>query len=1187
MLRHAPRGLACIVAAISGTSLLAQARTDYMNVESPQVSPITTMTAFGRTLLLVCNTPDNSLEIWNTDETIAPVANRFIERVPVGLEPVSVTVAGNRFWTANFLGDSITAGRLEVDAQNNLHARITASRNLPSPVGFQRGDEPMDVACANLGPNGLGGPEVILVSMFSSSSIAMLDANSLLPIGVPAIGPIKAVAPAVGGVQHGIKEPRAIRIKRFGNEVKVVVLATKGGVTHPDSMHDLDVLIGTVTLNGVDFTAPPNQLNQLGSTNYNMRFASNGELFLVGAEAMNFDAEDKPKLRNEATGFVKSMLYRVALPPTIYRRDANLAAGQVVVPKAGLPVEGKPLATLTDLALLESGGVVNKIYVAAMGSDRIGVFSVPSTGGIDVATWNRRTIDLPASTLNGGPRFGPRGLTILPQTNRLYVLNRMDNSVVVVDTSVDQVLPAQSYALRHDPTPNHVKQGRRFLYDAELSGTGFVSCASCHVDGRTDALAWRLGDSNHGGIPGVPAELPPTPAFITSIMGTGTFDIDTPDPDYELAMLAGQTFDPNVPGDGDPNEDKREMVTQSLQGLLNFEVGLDARDLFTNAPFHWRGDKPSVRDFNEAFVTLLGMDNVGDASTGPQGLKDDDMNDFEQFVHSIVYPPNPKQPKDRTYAPGTSAELGLRLFHTVPGPLGGRSCVQCHALPEGSNNRLTVFALDPKVVGFVSLANRQPIESAALRGLFQKEPLLDDAGVTNPNAPIVGHFGLNHNGLQPLTMNLDPVTGRPRLLTSINAFVDAFDRTFNQGPAISFTDRVAIKTFVHQMDWGLAPMVGEVCLIDDAVMGNSVEMAIAFAKVEDMRTQANLANAGLVCLLLSPTASGPTARLRGFRWAPSVLQWVEEPGFAFLGDSSLLALRGAGDSLLVMSVPLGSEQRIAAPTGTPSTLPAIQPQGVDLVGLVTDTAYAAVPALEELVVPKRWATATPPAPPGNTFNGSATYYFDFQSPHHIVGSASSPVDDVFQKTLRMYQFGLLDGQNPQPPLAGAQASNGLYGVTKLRHEAPRRIRVVGTGILMGATLELGIPDAASGPGNTVPSQWHTLPNPPMRTIELPIHPRRVGTQLVWETAAELDPMMAYQMMLGGPMAPGVASTITDVIVSEHNATPPLVTEPAPGQSRPFLLPFRPNDFNWYRIVVRNPGTGAVSSAPVFRQLKML
>lgn len=43
-----------------------------------------------------------------------------------------------------------------------------------------------------------------------------------------------------------------------------------------------------------------------------------------------------------------------------------------------------------------------------------------------------------------------------------------------------------------DPTPTLVKQGRAVFYDASHSMHNNLSCASCHIDGRTDMVVWNL-----------------------------------------------------------------------------------------------------------------------------------------------------------------------------------------------------------------------------------------------------------------------------------------------------------------------------------------------------------------------------------------------------------------------------------------------------------------------------------------------------------------------------------------------------------------------------------------------------------------------------------------------------------------------------------------------------------------------
>ena len=47
----------------------------------------------------------------------------------------------------------------------------------------------------------------------------------------------------------------------------------------------------------------------------------------------------------------------------------------------------------------------------------------------------------------------------------------------------------------YNPEPPSVVAGRRFLYDAAFTSShGDSACASCHVFGDFDSLAWDLGN---------------------------------------------------------------------------------------------------------------------------------------------------------------------------------------------------------------------------------------------------------------------------------------------------------------------------------------------------------------------------------------------------------------------------------------------------------------------------------------------------------------------------------------------------------------------------------------------------------------------------------------------------------------------------------------------------------------------
>src|SRR6185312_15470628 len=91
-------------------------------------------------------------------------------------------------------------------------------------------------------------------------------------------------------------------------------------------------------------------------------------------------------------------------------------------------------------------------------------------------------------------RGGPIGLELDEARDRLYVLARFTNELVVVNTRIRAVVDRQRM---FTPEPASVTEGRPFLYDARhTSSHGDSACASCHVFGDFDGLSWDLGAPN-------------------------------------------------------------------------------------------------------------------------------------------------------------------------------------------------------------------------------------------------------------------------------------------------------------------------------------------------------------------------------------------------------------------------------------------------------------------------------------------------------------------------------------------------------------------------------------------------------------------------------------------------------------------------------------------------------------------
>src|SRR5262249_10495225 len=162
--------------------------------------------------------------------------------------------------------------------------------------------------------------------------------------------------------------------------------------------------------------------------------------------------------------------------------------------------------------------------------------------------------------------------------------------------------------------------------DAKLSGNGNAACATCHVDGDNDLIAWDLGD--------------PAGNMVT----------------VTVTATNGQTFLRQQ------HPMKGPMMTQTLRGLVS------------NEPFHWRADKTNFMDFNTTSNTLL----------GGVVMNDQDMNAYRDFINTLTFAPNPNENLDRTYPTnfaGGNAQAGLASFSTQPTGIG--ICVSCHTPPPG------------------------------------------------------------------------------------------------------------------------------------------------------------------------------------------------------------------------------------------------------------------------------------------------------------------------------------------------------------------------------------------------------------------------------------------------------------------------------------------------------------------------
>jgi YVTN family beta-propeller protein len=715
----------------------APASGGFTNFETEPVHPLA-LSADGRHLYAL-NTAGDRLEIFAAQgETL-----RSLGETTVGLRPVALALRGNHVWVVNHLSDSVSV----VDVEDPRRPRVIHT--------LQVGDEPRGIVVA--GPKhdqvfvatamrgetltpGIGRAQLWIFEAARPQmppKILTLFASKPRALAASADGRyVYAAAYLSGNGTATVSGEDAVRLGRASqvslSRVPYSAIPKQGAIVRqaaggwrddqnrdwtsavPFELPDYDVFVIDAAGDGAKVVE---KISNVGTVLFNMAVQpQSGEIWVSNTEAFNLIPHE-PRLRGK---FAHNRITRIF--PGGHRIEAvNLNPHVDDSAAAGAPSQRElSLAQPLDLVFRSDG---DEAYVAAFGSGKIGVLDR-----------NSRVIDRIAVG------FGPAGLALDALRQRLYVLNHLDATVSVVDLKTRRVI--STLPLRHDPTPVVVKEGRAFLYDATLtSRNGDLSCASCHVFGDLDGLAWDLSN---------PSDL--TIDYPMRLKNVGLLE-----PRQALHPLKGP------------------MVTQSLRGLAG------------TAPFHWRGDRfgiayspgadnPSFKDFNSAFVDLLGR---------AEQIPDTAMEAFARFALTIRYPPNPYQRLDRGMEPDEQA--GFEFF---TGPFrsgaGVETCAGCHSLPLGTN----------RLVNFEHTQVGRDMKVAHLRNVYQK------VGRFNVAGPQVDGYGLIHDG------TFDTVANFLRM--------EGFLFPGNTEAEQDVTRRL-LHSYVIAFDTGTAPAVGRQLTISDEV----------------------------------------------------------------------------------------------------------------------------------------------------------------------------------------------------------------------------------------------------------------------------------------------------------------------------------------------------------------------------------
>jgi len=912
-----------LLATTLGAAPAAAQPPSFLTFESGPVRPLALSPS--RNLLFVCNTPDARLEIFD----VRGGRLRHLSSVPVGLEPVAVAARTNReVWVVNHLSDSVSIVDAGADpprvvrtllvgdeprdvvfarpAGGVWRAFVTTAhrgqhRSHPSLAGVRGAGDPrlttsgvdradvwvFDATAPGPGP---GGRPLAIVELFGDTPRALaaspdgrtvyaavfLSGNQTATVPEAAVcdgfRPTDEADACPGefpGSPGGNPGPATNHAGMPAPEVGLVVKYDRAAAEWRDELGrdwsgalrfdlpDLDVFALDAATLETRATYP-----HVGTVLFNMAInPATGTLYVSNTEARNEVRFEGPGRFGGST--VQGRLHEARITVidggAVRPRHLN---GHVDYSRRPAPASTRKhsLSTPLGMAVSDDG---TTLYVAAFGSGKVGVFP---TADLEAGTVDPRRLSGGYLPVSGG---GPSGLALDDRRGRLYVATRFDNGVSLVDLRTGREV---EHVTLPNPEPPEVTAGRPLLYDAvATSSNGEASCASCHVFGDLDGLAWDLGDPD--------GDLGRSPIPI-------------------ILEIAAFFFPRPVNGTGDTRDFhpmKGPMTTQTLRGLEN------------SGAMHWRGDRAdgffgraafdsdlSFRNFIVAFPGLLGR------AARPSNAE---MRSFTDFALRMVLPPSPVRALDNSLTAAEQAGrdffIGPRRSDGAPFPLPGNTCEDCHALNPAAGHFGTEG--DQSFEG-----ETQIMKVPHLRNLYQKVGMfgLPETGFVNPGDN--GHQGAQVRGTGYL---------HDGSIDTLTRFFEA--EAFNEDPTglVGFrndADRRNMVEFMLAFDTDLAPIVGAQVTLDAAnAAAASPRVDLLLARAGAPFVSKVLGGRVTECDLVVKGTVGGEAR--GGLYDPATATFLtDREADAPLTDAEVRGLASVpGQALTFTCAPPGSGRRMA------------------------------------------------------------------------------------------------------------------------------------------------------------------------------------------------------------------------------------------------------------------------------------
>lgn len=142
----------------------------------------------------------------------------------------------------------------------------------------------------------------------------------------------------------------------------------------------------------------------------------------------------------------------------------------------------------------------SRIYMTTAGSESVTVIDVPRLLKTIRSRRQPFVNDLSASANYVSARIGvghnPRGILLSRDGRRLYVANRLDDNISVIDTAKNEVVSAID--LGGPKNVDALRRGERIFYTAAYAFQGQFGCSNCHLDATIDGLQWDLEPDGFG-----------------------------------------------------------------------------------------------------------------------------------------------------------------------------------------------------------------------------------------------------------------------------------------------------------------------------------------------------------------------------------------------------------------------------------------------------------------------------------------------------------------------------------------------------------------------------------------------------------------------------------------------------------------------------------------------------------------